>query len=78
MMSKTKLLIPLAGVVFALGGCAMMERDTTTTAEQSPTTRMGGSASPFTRTSLDAFSLSNCLKFDALPYECERTVTRGQ
>jgi hypothetical protein len=71
-MSKTKLLIPLAGMVFALGGCAMMDRNTTTTAEQSPTARMGASSTPYTRAAL---SVSNCLKFDALPQECERIVT---
>lgn len=74
--------LSLAGIAIALGGCAMIERMTTsatTTGTEAPTAAsMGGGSSPYVRAALEPFSLANCAKFEALPQECERALLRGE
>jgi hypothetical protein len=62
-------------LALALGGCAMMEG--TTTAQSSAADPGSGSRWSM-HASLDPFSLANCLKFEALPHECEAVVLRGE
>jgi hypothetical protein len=79
MMSRPVLGCFLAVPLLALQGCAMLE-DATTGASQQPatTTALGGSGSFFMRAGLQPFSLANCMKFEAVPQECERAIIGNQ
>lgn len=70
----------LAILAVALGGCAAIDRLTTAGAPQrSDTATLGSSGtSPFMRAGLQPFTLADCMKFEAVPQECERTVNGGQ
>jgi hypothetical protein len=68
----------LAIPLFALPGCAMLEGGTTSASGMSPTATLGGGASPFMRAGLQPFSLANCIKFEAVPQECERVLIEGR
>jgi hypothetical protein len=74
---RSGLALSLAGLALALSGCAMMDGSGTTQASSSATAMGSGGSGGFMRASLDPFSLSNCLKFEALPHECEAVVQRG-
>lgn len=66
MAMRSMLGMALAGLVFALGGCA-----TPASSPESATTAMGGGASPSAPGYVRPVSAANCMKFDAIPPECE-------
>lgn len=65
--NKQWLAVPLACVLLGLAGCAMLERETTTTT-QAPERSIMGASSRYVPVSL---SPSDCMKFEAMPQECE-------
>jgi len=56
----------------ALGGCAAPEGGTTTATRPEAST-MGGAGSPYLPTAL---SPGSCMKYEAVPPECERILGR--
>jgi hypothetical protein len=68
---KRWLAAPVACGLLALAGCAMLEGETMTTSEAPSRSAMGGS--PYMPTALNP---GECIKFDALPPECERLIPR--
>jgi hypothetical protein len=71
-------LLPMATFALALSGCAMMDGSSTTTAQSSGAGAMGNTSSAYMPASLGPFSLSNCMKYEATPKECEAVVLRGE
>ena len=70
--------VVVAGSMAALGGCAMMEGGTGPGSQAPERAAMGGGSSSFTRAAHQPFSVSECMKFEATPYECERILLRGE
>lgn len=75
---RQRLALVFTALGFALGGCAMMEGSGGPASPASPTASMGSGGSPFVRAGMEPFSLGNCLKFEAVPQECERAILQGQ
>ena len=72
--SRYASLVSLAVLAAALGGCASTQT-TSSTAPQPAT--LGSNSSPYVQTTVQPFSVSNCMKFEAVPQECEHAL-RGQ
>ena len=71
--NKQWLAVPLACAVLGLAGCATPESEPeTTTTSQAPTRSILG-ASRYVPAML---SPTDCMKFEAMPYECELLLRR--